>query len=192
MAERVAKHMGQPFDIVEPQFFEEGVSKQHKSHGTIPPEAVPLLNELYEPYNQQLIKLLLSNNFPLQPHMILSEFKPYQLPPGSAPEKTAKEIEAAAAARRAQGAAIEKSIVRRSSLDGQEEPPPKKKVQVKQERADRRQAQRQVEAAQASDKKAKRDGAQADSKRAPPPKPASESGPRFQRAMSPGGGKIPR
>lgn len=101
VAERVAHHAGVPFEIAEPKWFTQGVSKQHKSVGTIPEEVVPLLNELYAPYNDMLLKLLLSNAFPMDRLAVLREFGEYVPPPPPPPAELAEindEMNAAAEA----------------------------------------------------------------------------------------------
>ena len=82
VAERVAQHAGVDFVMETEKWFKQGVSKQHKSVGPIPAEVVPLLNELYAPYNDMLLKLILSNPFVANKGALVHELStPYTPPP---------------------------------------------------------------------------------------------------------------
>lgn len=77
-----------------PKLFAEGISaKAKKSHGPVPAHIVPILNEVFEPYNSLLLKLLLSNPFVFNPHALMSEFKPYVSPPPKKDSAAAPEPE---------------------------------------------------------------------------------------------------
>lgn len=81
------------------KWFDKGVSKQHKSVGPIPHEVVPLLNELYAPYNDMLLKLILSNHFEVDKLALVHEFASYTPPPPLSDDESKqinKEMDAAA------------------------------------------------------------------------------------------------
>jgi len=126
VAERVAHHAGIEFEMEMEKWFEKGVSKQHKSVGPIPHEVVPLLDELYAPYNDMLLKLILSNPFEVDKLALVHEFASYR-PPAPLSDDELKEInkEMDAAADAAADKQRERDAAGKMKAKAMENKPPK-------------------------------------------------------------------
>eukprot|EP00045_Choanoeca_perplexa_P013041 m.145326 g.145326 ORF g.145326 m.145326 type:complete len:373 (-) comp16217_c0_seq4:1169-2287(-) len=74
---RIAQFMQRPLSLQHEGMVDRGLHRNSKPHALFSAEVTAQLEAFYKPYNEELVKLLLENNFNINPHYILKELQKY-------------------------------------------------------------------------------------------------------------------